>query len=311
MAKKIPVRNLKAYRFIDPAARTKGAILKYDAFGNTSEVWKDGEMLATSLTGKKYIDSSVISAPLDSVDYTVYAVVEGTGDPSGSTVTTKPLSTSSTFEAAAGAGGYQFFYGAVTSEGFSIDKGLRANISIANLSGGSAASKSAWIATYGANGLWVQWGYGWHKSFGNRAVFQMYRYGSQVFDRATPLQSSIPYPATGSAPLYTIYYTGANNLWRASRDGVDYWEINMETDSCGALEVSIETGQASRPGKFPKVTFSNIEAKIDSTWTTPPTGTIFSSAYGINGNLQKSSIPAGTAEMGGNLKIVPSGTQIW
>lgn len=312
MAKKVPVSKLRAHRFIAPSSRTKGVILKYNPVGsNTSEVWKDGEMLATGITGKKYVDSSSLSSQSEDADYTVYSIVDGTGDPEGSSVSTKALSTSSTSAAAAGAGSYQFFYGAVTSPGFNVDKGVRANISIANLGGGGATSKSAWIAIYGGNGLWVQWGYGWHKQFGNRQVFQMYRYGTQVFPNVTLLVQSVPYPTTGTSPLYSIYYTGSNNIWRASRDGVDYWEFDLETDSAGTYEVAIETGQASRPGKFPKVVFSNIQGKQVDTWTTPPTGMIFSASYGVNGNLQKSTIPEGTAEMGGSLKFVSSGTLIW
>lgn len=307
MSKLIPVKDLKSYRFINNAAHSKGVILKYNSFGNTSEIWKNGELLATGVIGRRYVDSSSLSSASEDAEYTVYSIVSGTGDPVGSTTTSKAIS-SSTLSASYA---YGFFYGLVTSNGVSIDKGLRVNLSVANLSGGGAVSKSVWMATYGGNGLWVQWGYGWHKSFGDRMVFQTWRNGVQVFDKATLLVPFIPQVTVGTSPLYALTYTGANNLWRASRDGVDYWEVDLETDTCGALEMAIETGQASRAGKFPSINFTNIKTKQVDTWTTPATGTISQASYGINGHLQNASIANGDIKMGGNLKIVPYGTQIW
>lgn len=210
-----------------------------------------------------------------------------------------------------------FWYtGASSADGVSNDTGVRAEWDVVKLGGSSFYMKSVWLGMYFTdsqnNQKWTQWGYALHSSLGYINIITTWQFTGgtvQIFPATTFLASS-PF-VFGQKALFSIHNVPGTTLWRYARNGVDMYEVDLDTETLTRVEFMLES-QASSPNiKWPKINMKNFATREsdDTTWTNLVSGGFKGNLYsdsglsilGIEGSTQNPALADAEINAGGRV----------
>lgn len=178
--------------------------------------------------------------------------------------------------------------------------------------GGGADHKSVWIAVFFANGYWVQHGFG-----NNFSPFGVYKAG--VGEVAGPNSNILPRTLITSGVVaadnqwhtYSIVNVPGTTLWRTYIDNFPIWEFDLGIDYANRPELFIEA-DAAKPPHWPMLDFNPaIEVLKNGQWVPISNGFVWAINTGMRGTLQDQKLIPNHIQMGGSIKQIPNGTQLF